>query len=391
MSNLKNALPNRRATTFMVVVISLLAFFLLPYLFFYVPNNEAILHQQAFLKLNQATKNIINKDNDSRNYFRNTKTPGETIPRIKLSDIGCNYNTKVNFPEDSVCFKFYNSDGWHIIYEDSISRDSSFYYEHDLPVSDFVGPCVASSKELFQSLILVHYCNKNGKDTAGTIIYQDSLAGMEKRIVIDSFIPHARGLRSSDIIDIELQGIDFKMFTYPFEISQHRLILCGLLKKSDYNGRLHSMPVSLQYSIFICILFFILSLPFLKIFMMNEQDRLSKSGLLNVSRFLFAMATFVTLVVVQLFLLWKGNLQVQSNLKDLSVNIESALTAELNQANNQMILFDNVLRDYIKCESDRDSAKKVTDNSIKKYHTLKTLLDSLAKRKIAMTKQSKIR
>ena len=56
--------------------------------------------------------------------------------------------------------------------------------------------------------------------------------------------------------------------------------------------------------------------------MMNARDRIYAHNLVNGVIFLFAMASFITIIITQLILLWQGRSQVRTNLRNLSTDIE---------------------------------------------------------------------
>ena len=170
-------------------------------------------------------------------------------------------------------------------------------YGYLQPLSEFMATCTASGKEVFDAFLLIHYCQRMGRDTAGKIIYQDYQSGMEQDIILDSLIPRHDGIRTPDMSDISLEGTDYKLFSYPFQLGRHRMVICGLKKTDEYNAQLHAIPVGTSYTLIICLVLFLLSLPFLKIFMMNERDRVHALNIFIGVAFLFAMASFIETIV----------------------------------------------------------------------------------------------
>ncbi|HEY4156205.1 MAG TPA: hypothetical protein VGM24_12280, partial [Puia sp.] len=79
MASLKNMLPDKRRTTVLVSLVFLLAIFLVPYFFVYIPANADSLKRQAFLKLNRAAQNMIAKTNDIGNYYQNNSAGAVTL------------------------------------------------------------------------------------------------------------------------------------------------------------------------------------------------------------------------------------------------------------------------------------------------------------------------
>jgi hypothetical protein len=114
------------------------------------------------------------------------------------------------------------------------------------------------------------------------------------------------------------------------------------MKTEIYNTKLHSIPVGTSYTLVICLVLFFLSLPFLKIFMMNVNDRIYAFNLAIGIVFLFLMASFITIISTQLILLNQGRMQVGVNLS-LSVKLKDSLTSELTAAQQEMIDFDDSL------------------------------------------------
>jgi len=343
-------LPDKRRITVLVSIVFLLAIFLVPYFFIFIPLNASNLKRQAFLKLNRAAQNMISKSIDTRSYYRNTATaPGIVgLDSATMVSAECSTTGKERLSYQDYVYFIFRDAGWNILfvqnYPDSADHQT---YGHLQPLTDFMTTCTASGKEVFDAFLLVHYCQRMGKDTAGKIIYQDYQPGMEQDVNLDSLIPKHDGMRSPDMNDISLEGTDYKLFTYPFQLGRHRMVLCGLMKTDTYNAHLHAIPVGTSYTLVTCLVLFLLSLPFLKIFMMNDRDRIFAINIVIGVAFLFALASFITIVSTQLILLNQGRVQVKANLEALSVKLEDSLTAELTQAENEMVYFDNRLSDYM--------------------------------------------
>jgi hypothetical protein len=345
MAGIKDILPDKRRTTVLVALIFLLVIFLVPYFFVFIPANADSLRRQAFLKLSRSAENIIDKSMDTHNFYQ-TSNSGVVIADSVLQTAECRTREKQQISYlDSVYFMF-NGSGWNIIYvHDRGAAKGTFV--NTLPLQSFIDPCVASGKEIFSSFLIIHYCPRIGSDSIGKIIYQDPGEGMEQEINLDSLIPRHQGMRSPDMNDITLKGTDYKLFTYPFQLGRHRLELCGLMTTDYYNAQLHQIPVGTMYTLVICLVLFLLSLPFLKIFMMNERDRIYAINLVVGILSLFAMASFITIISTQLILLQQGRLQVQANLDSVSVKIEDSLSAELTRCEDQLKYLDTQLNDFM--------------------------------------------
>ena len=140
---------------------------------------------------------------------------------------------------DSIYFKYAGSQGWKILFS-QFTGTTAYYptiYVHSQSLESFITPCLSSGKEIFSSFLLLHYCQYMGHDTAGKILYQDFRQGVEQEMQLDTLLPRHNGIRSPDIQDITMEGTDYKLFSYPFLLSRHRMVLCGLLKTDTYNSR----------------------------------------------------------------------------------------------------------------------------------------------------------
>jgi hypothetical protein len=339
-------LPDKRRTTVLVTLVFLLVIFLVPYFFVFIPVNADNVKRQAFLKLNRAAENIITKSTDTRNYYLTSQTDTVVVDSAILKTAACSTISRepISNP-DSVYFIFQGQAGWNILYvlPPTGTPVAGKIKTHSQPLQTFLPACLSSGKEVFSAFMLVHYCERIGPDTSGKIIYQDFSDGLEQSINLDSLIPRHEGMRPPDISDISLEGTDYKLFTYPFQLGRHRLVLCGLMKTDSYNSQIHQIPIGTMYILIISLVLFLLSLPFLKIFMMNERDRLYRVNLVTGIVFLFAMAAFITIICTQLLLLQQERNQVSANLGSISGRIEDSLSSELKKAQDQLVYFDQRL------------------------------------------------
>src|SRR5450432_1229657 len=110
MAGLKDILPDKRRATVLVSLVFLLAFFMVPYFFVFIPANADNFKRQAFLKLDRAAQNIIFKSDDTHNYFRNIKTGSTCITSDDMSRAECSSleMDRLTF-RDSVYFMFRDS------------------------------------------------------------------------------------------------------------------------------------------------------------------------------------------------------------------------------------------------------------------------------------------
>jgi len=153
MAGLKDILPDKRRVTVLVSLIFLLAIFMVPYFFVFIPANADNIRRQAFLKLDRAAQNIISKSDDTHNYFRNITSESicldsDEMSRAECSSLGMDrLSFRIRF---ILCFVV---PVWKILFGQPLSSEDEDSPDkcktarvHELPVPDFIAPCLASGK-----------------------------------------------------------------------------------------------------------------------------------------------------------------------------------------------------------------------------------------------------
>lgn len=348
-------MPSKRRVAVVLSFFVLLAIFFSVFQFYYIPSNKSKLHQYGFMLLNRIKANIIERDNDLRKYYSNLveKELDKSSDAIRDSLRERNFTDRfIKTPSLQVCnssktivdnaidsctgFGFVEDrEGWLRVYSfrNNNRRDS---FGLGLPVKDFLEPAFSYRKELFESYLVVNNCG-----IGGTVLYHDARLGVGDKILKDTLLLQNKSVNISHIYDINLKGMSYKMFTYPFEMGEQSLVLCGLVRAEKYSQSLRTIPAGLVYPVLIIIFVLLVMLPFIKPYLMSPQEKLNiKDPYLMISA-LFVGLTLITLLVIQALILGATAKKEKRELGLLTKHLETSFRSELYRAWRQLNYFDS--------------------------------------------------
>ena len=338
---LKSLLPQRRNTFIVIVILFVLGTAFATYYFYYIPGNRQRLHQYGFRVLSGISANMKARNSDLlklytnlvNGEFRDARTREDTAAMKKALD-ALPEQVKASFSRNTDTTRA----GTYIkgnLLEYHITPKKQAAIKLVLPVEKLIQPIIGYRNELFTSYLLLKLDHG-----PGTMVYYDERLGLDNQVQPDSLLMHYRGTTFSQIIDISIQGISYKLFCFPFMMGQERLVLGGLIRNTDYRQRLGSIPVYLVYPLIIVLLLIIISLPFLKIYLMGPYEQVKFSDLANLALAIFGGVTVITMIVIQMLLLARGYMMANTGLRTLSGQIEQSLTGEVQQIRQQMRFLD---------------------------------------------------
>jgi hypothetical protein len=347
-AQLKTLLPQRRNTFIVIVILFVLGAALGYYFLYYIPGNRQRLHQYGFRILGAITRNIGERNDDLvklySNYvngeFQDTSTKNiekikdalKRLPeRVKPDSIEGRMTSR-----DSSIATFVRNN----MLEYEIVSGNGIYARLGLPVYRLVEDILSYRHELFDNYLILKH-----DSIGGSIVYQDDSLGLDDRIEPDSILARREGATFSQIADVNIQGIEYKLFCFPFTIDKEHLVLAGMIKASDYRDRLDSIPVYRIYPLVIMLLLIFISLPFLKIYLMGPYEQIRFADLTGLGLAVFGGVTIITMIIVQLLLLARGYLEVGTELRKLSTQIERSMQEEIEQVHRQMRFMDQALDD----------------------------------------------
>jgi hypothetical protein len=356
-AQLKTLLPQRRNTFVVIVILIVLGTALGLYYFYYVPLNQQQLHQYGFRMLSAISRNIAERNSDLvRLYtnnvsgeYRNTpvkdsgdiKAALDSLPdKVRPELVAANVPPGRQFSSGQVATATHVGNN---VLEYEIRSGENTYARLQLPIRKLVENIISYRHELFESYLILKH------DSArGSIVYQDDSLGLDDRITPDSILARRKGATFSQIADVSIQGVDYKLFCFPFTLDKEQdkehLVLGGLIKVSDYRAQLGRIPVYLVYPLVILLLLIIISLPFLKIFLMGPYEQIRFSDLTGLGLAVFGGVTVITMIIIQLLLLARGYIEAAGELKMLSRQIEHSLKDEVWQIRQQLRFMDAALK-----------------------------------------------
>lgn len=327
----------------LAMLLLLLGSFFSMYYFYYIPSNKQQLHQYGFRILGRLKTNMLSRNHDllqlyynCLTYYNNTDTLLPEGGRMML--LGNDTFVRPVDASDTGRLQLTEIRDGQFIYR--ISKGSAATGKAALlPVDRFMHPLVFYRHELFDSYFLI-----NHRDSKGAIIYENGEIGVDHSIQVDSLMKLSKGALFSQIIDIEIAGQPYKMFTYPFNMEGHQLMLCGVLKASGYTKRLNSLPATFIYQVVIVLLLLLISLPFIKMYLLGADEQIGFVDLLALTGALFLGITLITAIIIHVLLLEGGYNRAAATLVQLSGQIEQSLDRELGQTTAQLKKLDAALQ-----------------------------------------------
>lgn len=352
-AQLKTLLPQRRNTFIVVVILFVLGTILGLYYFYYIPGNRQRLHQYGFRILGAITRNVAERNTDLVKLYSNNvsgeyrNTPIRSIKDIKealevlpervrpaLSEGAVDRQDEIYATPSSTITRVHNN-----VLEYEINPGKGIHVILTLPVNKLVGNILSYRRELFDSYLILKHDSADG-----SIVYQGDSLGLDDRIEPDSILTRRKGTTFSQIADVSIQGIPYKLFCFPFTVDKEHLVLGGLMKASDYRKRLGTIPVYLVYPLIILLLLIFISLPFLKIYLMGPYEQIRFADLTGLGLAVFGGVTIITMIIVQLLLLARGYMEAGGELRKLSAQIERSLQEEIAQIRRQLRFMDAALK-----------------------------------------------
>ncbi|MEP6595215.1 MAG: hypothetical protein ABJA71_04675 [Ginsengibacter sp.] len=352
-----NIMPKSRLT-FSVSVILLIAVFFIGYYFYYIPTNKEDLYKNGFLILGNIKKSILERNEDFRKLYKTffDKNGGANIEQTKnhiqkLLDSN-NVEGDVFSVSDSIFLKEHNflfnslsTVNTKSKLQVTVIKENNFIYldsnyNHNLtgilvPAESILKSIFQSQRsELFESYFLID--KKNG------LIYKDPEVSIVSKITLDSLLPGSNAMLAG-IKDIRIEDVRYKMFSYPFTFGNEDVVICGLIKTKKYNARLHEIPVTFIYPIVIVFLLLLIFLPIIKFYLIGSDESLKFIDVTLSALSFIIGSTLITLILIQVLLLWSADMRAKGNLETLSSQIDSAFRKDILNAYRQLDSLDNYI------------------------------------------------
>ncbi|GGI24579.1 hypothetical protein GCM10008119_13360 [Pedobacter mendelii] len=310
----------------------------------YIPNNQRNLEEQRFRCLQNIETNVHAKIDNSVALLNNLLITYESnnpqYNRKRLNTYIRNYPQQnftllpINVVKDSsdntidsICSIDFNKQEL-IIYLKKKGNQIGLKYS----INQFIDPLLP--RDIYSEYILL----KSNK-----IVYQTFPSGITN-ITTDSLKTDKSAFAGGQVKNIELSGTQYKLFSQQLSLNADSVLtIAGLLKDQNYQHEKNKLQENVVLLLLTLAIATILALPWIKLYQMGSQDRLT------VADGLFSFAVSMLLMSLLFFAFFKYNVLLRpgengSQLigKNLSSQLEKSFTTEVNSAYKLLTRLDQV-------------------------------------------------
>jgi hypothetical protein len=384
----------------LLLLIVLLGFYYLKY----IPDRRNDLNRAAFLELNQLKSAIQYKDQAYREAFGNAVQEEQIREANKLSGPDGANNKKHRHAkktadtavsvDPTLIIQNDSSQSWQLIYP-IVNKINSRIDSKSVDISPIMSDLVSAYKDIFDGYLLIRDLqspedtseevnisqkeSKEKKQHEAQVIYQTSGISIDYLIDLDSLLKKDDGFSLKNPLDVTVEGNPYKLFIYPFQIGDQKLLLTGLIARSHYNNTYEQIPFSFFTIFLVLFLLLIIHVPILKIYILGPKERIRDGDIRLIIGSYFIAAFFGFFLMSKSFLDKVQSFQNKTRICNLSVQIKENLQNELVAIDNQLTSLDSALG-RMKASRDTSLPALTTETDILGYKTKK--IDSLLKPQI---------
>jgi hypothetical protein len=335
------------ASTFIILI--LLALVLCFYYLKYIPDKRGEFNQSAFLELNQMKDAFQYRNQAYRDAIENIISQGniDTSAILKFNyraDKGNIIHGNRIGPTD---FEADDTNGvWKMVFPVFQNNTPTFTLSRN--IDTLMTELVSTYKDIFDSYILIR-CEKPSasKDSdsmkKGEVIYQSGDLSMDYQINSDSLMKKNNGFNLLNLLDVTIEGNQYKLFLSPFKIANQKLIIAGLISQPNYAQSYQKIPFNFFALFVVLFLLLVIHLPILKIYILGVSERIRDWDIRLIIGSYFIAAFFGFFLLSTVFLDRELAAQNNKNLDALSGRIVDNLTDELDSMDRQLQSFDRTL------------------------------------------------
>ena len=321
-------------------------------LFFFkiMPDNRGELNQRGHKVLTQQVQNFLRKDQDLHNIIENANKHfpdlvAKNPPYDRLS-ANIHYDTTTNLPADFHRHLLKTDTGvWLIAHHREADTGKRIYLT--VKMKDFADPLFAGRDEVFKNYLIL----LDSADSAGTgevnptglsLLYQQVPLSASARFNADTTRSLAPNSDQSGTFDLSMAGQSYVAFFSRFEFHLHHLLLVGLIDKNAYDRQVNATPPLFLPMIIILICLAMITLPFLKVFLLSPHESINSGDVLKMALSFYVGGVVVTIVVFYFFLNYVTGIALETRLKHFSRLIRSDVEQEIGAANDQLKKYDSL-------------------------------------------------
>lgn len=261
------------------------------------------------------------------------------------------HNDTISTPDKSDILAF-RSGVWQFVFRDALTtfndtewigcdsckkredpRCYTYFVASSIPVDQFIKPLL--QRDIFNEFVLVNF-------KSGEILYESHPLGAADSI--------RSGLKSFKD-EIQINGVDYKIFPFKFSVSGEDWVLIGLQNIESYLDETRSFDRSVSYTIVLVAMIILMSLPWIKVILISKNEKLNKIDVTLCGLSILLACFLWTVIIISLDYdgLYKhDNYQTQDSLhlQQLASKIEKRFTAEITSAYEELRNADSIFRPY---------------------------------------------
>lgn len=345
----------RRLSMFYLLLIVLIICFGL-YYFNYVPRNKNELNESGQRSLIQLATNFTQKSLDIKDIFDKTDSVQDLINkrgsyRYLNNNISYTLDRRVTdstekpiLPRSKAPFIRTDKTGqWCIQYPaDSLPPETVVL----IRMKDFIRPLLEGRDDIFDTYMLFKDHDASGSSINLDILYRNDELSTSAMINADSLLKTRKNSDFSGIVDLSIAGSDYKLFIRPFDFFNQHIYLAGLISKNNYNKKVESTPLNfIPYSI-VLFLIILISMPFLKIYLLSARERINARDVLSAALSFFLGSSILVLVVFYIFINIFTRMTFNNRLEKFGDRLHADITNEFRQADRQLRQYDTIYENF---------------------------------------------
>lgn len=314
-----------------VVIILAFLFFYFSYFFIYIPKKEAIIQQKGFRILNEYGSNMLEKHKYFENHFRNygiyysikSLAGSAGIKKREVNIVNVNKNKEIdrvlnglqnyvsttaksvdssyfydkNEKKLFLSFNYQNNDPELVttlseFYESSTTNTKletmlNDEFSHNVPIADFMQNL--KFDELFEKIILFN---------TDEVWYNTKLGSLTEITNPKALCDSANNQQSGIYKVLNISGKDKHIMVLPISFAGGKFYIAGFISDLDYQNKTRTINKQLLIFIAAILLLVFAGMPILKIFFIDDRERLKASDATSSGiSLLFGIGLFILLII----------------------------------------------------------------------------------------------
>ena len=219
-----------------------------------------------------------------------------------------------------------------------------------ISLRDILDPILLVHATEFESFLLIKQLpdTNTHKDSAGTryntILYKSEKTDIAN-IYTDSLF-HNKYIEAPAIINLDIEGIAYKMFLLPFKLKPgdtETYVLAGIMTNEAYGSFIQSIPLTLLLSLAVLLVIVLLALPFLKVFFLSPDETITITDVRNIIVVIFIIPFFITLACSTTWLyLFRAN-WTTNVLQQIQNDVNRNFYNEIKSSYTQLKAYDSII------------------------------------------------